>query len=330
MADFERKMLMLAERGTPIGPDALIERVEQALADSRLAETDGYLADRPARRVAPAAPSVRRGFALAMGVFLAVVAVGALLFYLTQTGSGEFVDTVPPTEITTTTSVTSTTIDAAPVLPRATPAGDVAFFEEAVRFAKQYDIAICHDAPYTEVAYDGYKPISFMQAEGARDVGIEFHSLSKSFNMTGWRVGMAVGNATLIDALFRIKSNVDSGINQAVQRMAIAALDGPQDCIEDHNQIYQHRRDVLVEALRACGLRVNEPKASLYLWAKVPDGFTATELAARLIDDIGVVVTPGNAFGPSGEGFVRLSITTPTERVEAGAKRLLEWAKQNT
>ncbi len=207
---------------------------------------------------------------------------------------------------------------------------DVAFFEEAVRFAKQYDIAICHDAPYTEVAYDGYKPISFMQAEGARDVGIEFHSLSKSFNMTGWRIGMAVGNPTLIDALFRIKSNVDSGINQAVQRMAIAALDGPQDCIEDHNRIYQHRRDVLVEALRACGLRVNEPKASLYLWAKVPTGFTATELAARLIDDIGVVVTPGNAFGPSGEGFVRLSITTPTERVEAGAKRLLEWAKQNT
>jgi LL-diaminopimelate aminotransferase len=207
---------------------------------------------------------------------------------------------------------------------------DIAFFDEAVRFAKQYDIAICHDAPYTEVAYDGYKPISFMQADGARDVGIEFHSLSKSFNMTGWRIGMAVGNPTLIDALFRIKSNVDSGINQAVQRMAITALDGPQDCIEEHNQVYQHRRDVLVKALRACGLRVNEPKASLYVWAGVPAGFTATELAARLIDDIGVVVTPGNAFGPSGEGFVRLSITTPTERVEEGARRMLEWAKQNT
>ena len=207
---------------------------------------------------------------------------------------------------------------------------DVAFFEEAVRFAKQYDIAICHDAPYTEVAYDGYKPISFLQAEGARDVGIEFHSLSKSFNMTGWRIGMAVGNPTLIDALFRIKSNVDSGINQAVQRMAITALDGPQDCIEEHNAIYQHRRDVLVEALRACGLRVNQPKASLYVWAAVPAGFTSAELATRLIDDIGVVVTPGNAFGPSGEGFVRLSITTPTERVEEGARRMLEWAKQNT
>lgn len=207
---------------------------------------------------------------------------------------------------------------------------DIAFFEEAIRFAKQYDIAICHDAPYTEVAYDGYKPISFMQAEGARDVGIEFHSLSKSFNMTGWRIGMAVGNTTLIDALFRIKSNVDSGINQAVQRMAITALDGPQDCIEEHNAIYQHRRDVLVKALRACGLRVNDPKASLYVWAKVPPNFTATELAARLIDDIGVVVTPGNAFGPSGEGFVRLSITTPTERVEEGARRMLEWARKNT
>ena len=207
---------------------------------------------------------------------------------------------------------------------------DVGFFEEAVRFAKQYDIAICHDAPYTEIAYDGYKPISFMQAEGARDVGIEFHSLSKSFNMTGWRVGMAVGNPTLIDALFRIKSNVDSGINQAVQRMAITALDGPQDCIEEHNRIYQHRRDVLVEALRACGLTVNQPMASLYLWARVPSGLTAAGFAARLIDDIGVVVTPGNAFGPSGEGFIRLSITTPTERVEEGARRMLEWAEQNT
>jgi LL-diaminopimelate aminotransferase len=207
---------------------------------------------------------------------------------------------------------------------------DIAFFDEAVRFAKQYEIAICHDAPYTEVAYDGYKPISFMQADGARDVGIEFHSLSKSFNMTGWRIGMAVGNPTLIDALFRIKSNVDSGINQAVQRMAITALDGPQDCIEEHNQIYQHRRDVLVKALRACGLRVNEPKASLYVWAKVPSNFTAAEFAARLIDDIGVVVTPGNAFGPSGEGFIRLSITTPTERVEEGARRMLEWAQKNT
>jgi LL-diaminopimelate aminotransferase len=215
--------------------------------------------------------------------------------------------------------------------PNAPTAGiaTVEFFEEAVRFAKKYDIAICHDCPYSEVAYDGYKPISFLQAEGARDVGIEFHSLSKSYNMTGWRIGMAVGNQTLIDALFRIKSNVDSGINQAVQRMAITALEGPQDCIEEHNAIYQKRRDRLVEALRACGLRVNNPVASLYIWARVPAGYTSAKYATRLIDEIGVVVTPGNAFGPSGEGYIRLSITTPDDRVEEGARRLLEWANQN-
>jgi len=206
---------------------------------------------------------------------------------------------------------------------------DLAFFEEAVRFAKKYDIAICHDGPYSDVAYDGYKPVSFLQADGARDVGIEFHSLSKTFNMTGWRIGMAVGNATLIDALFRIKSNVDSGINQAVQRMAITALEGPQDCIDEHNEIYQRRRDRVVEALQACGMRVQAPKASLYVWARVPDGFKSAELAARLIEDVGVVVTPGSGYGQYGEGYVRLSLTTADERVEEGVRRLHEWSAAN-
>ncbi len=195
---------------------------------------------------------------------------------------------------------------------------DIDFFEEAVRFAKKYDIAICHDGPYSEVAYDGYKPVSFLQAEGAKDVGIEFHSLSKSYNMTGWRIGMAVGNPTLIDALMRVKSNIDSGIPQAIQRMAIAALEGPQDCIDEHNAIYQRRRDKLVEALRTIGLRVQPPKASLYVWAHVPDGFTSAEFAARLIDDIGVVVTPGTGYGQVGEGYVRLSLTMPDERARRG------------
>jgi LL-diaminopimelate aminotransferase len=206
---------------------------------------------------------------------------------------------------------------------------DLAFYEEAVRFAKKYDIAICHDGPYSEVAYDGYKPVSFLQAEGAKDVGIEFHSLSKSYNMTGWRIGMAVGNPTLINALFRIKSNVDSGINQAIQKMAIAAFEGPQDVIDEHNRIYERRRDMLVEALTACGLRVIKPKASLYIWARVPEGFTSAEFASRLIEDIGVVVTPGSGYGKYGEGYVRLSITTPDDRVEEGARRLLEWSKQH-
>ena len=202
---------------------------------------------------------------------------------------------------------------------------DLAFFEAAVRFAKRYDVAICHDGPYSEVAYDGFKPVSFLQAEGARDVGIEFHSLSKSFNMTGWRIGMAVGNETLINALFRVKDNVDSGINQAIQRMAITALEGPLDCIDDHNTIYQRRRDRLVAALRAAGLRVEPPKASLYIWAHVPPGITSAELATRIIEELGVVVTPGSNYGEYGEGFVRLSLTTPDERVEEGARRLENW-----
>ncbi len=206
---------------------------------------------------------------------------------------------------------------------------DIGFFEEAVAFAKKWDLAICHDGPYSEVAYDGYKPVSFLEAAGAKDVGIEFHSLSKSFNMTGWRIGMAVGNATLIDALFRIKDNVDSGINQAIQQMAITALEGPQDCIEEHNAIYQRRRDILVDALRACGVRVDPPKASLYIWAHVPEGYTSAEFASRLIEDVAVVVTPGAGYGPNGEGYVRLSITAPDARVEEGAKRLVEWAAAN-
>src|SRR3990170_1317059 len=195
------------------------------------------------------------------------------------------------------------------------------FFEEAVRFAKRYDIAVCHDGPYSEVAYDGYRPVSFLQAEGARDVGIEFHSLSKSYNMTGWRIAMAVGNPTLIDALMRVKSNLDSGIPQAIQRMAIAALDGPQDAIEEHNRAYQRRRDRLVVALQRLGLRVTPPRASLYVWARIPDGASSVGFATRLLDEAGVVVTPGVGYGPGGEGDVRLSLTPPHQRLEEGVRR---------
>ncbi len=208
------------------------------------------------------------------------------------------------------------------------PTGAVAgmeFFEEAVAFAKKYDIAVCHDGPYSEVAYDGHKPLSLLQAPGARDVAIEFHSLSKSYNMTGWRIAMAVGNPTLIDALMRVKSNIDSGIPQAIQRMAITALTGPQDCIEEHNAIYQRRRDRVVEALRAIGMRVRPPMASLYVWARVPDGFTSASFAARLIDDIGVVVTPGTGYGSYGEGFVRLSLTLEDDKIDEAVRRLHDW-----
>jgi LL-diaminopimelate aminotransferase len=209
------------------------------------------------------------------------------------------------------------------------PTGAVAgldFFERAVAFARRHDLAICHDGPYSEVAFDGYRPVSFLQAAGAREVGVEFHSLSKTYNMTGWRIGMAVGNAAMIDALMRVKSNLDSGVPQAIQRMAIAALEGPQDCIDEHNAVYQRRRDRLVEALRALGLRVQPPRASLYVWARVPKGYTSMEFATRLLDEVGVVVTPGVGYGAAGEGYVRLSLTIPDARLEEGLRRLAGWS----
>jgi LL-diaminopimelate aminotransferase len=199
---------------------------------------------------------------------------------------------------------------------------DVDFFERAVAFARKHGIAVLHDGPYSEVAFDGYCPASFLQAEGAKDAGIEFHSLSKSYNMTGWRIGMAVGNAKIIDALMRVKSNLDSGVPQAIQRMAIAAFEGPQDAIAEHNRIYQRRRDRLVAALTKLGLRLRPPRASLYLWARVPEGMTSVQFATRLLDDAGVVVTPGIGYGPSGEGYVRLSITIPDDRLEEGVRRM--------
>ena len=211
------------------------------------------------------------------------------------------------------------------------PTGAVAsleFFEKAVAWAKKYDVAILHDNPYCDVAYDGYNPPTIFQVPGAKDVAVEFNSWSKAYNMTGWRIGMVVGNAQMVDALMRVKSNLDSGIPQAIQKMAIAAIDGPQDCIEEHNRIYQRRRDRIVEVLRKCGLEVDVPKASLYVWAKLPDGITSADYAARLIDETGVVVTPGRGYGLNGEGYIRLSVTTPDDRLEEGMRRLEEWSSR--
>lgn len=209
------------------------------------------------------------------------------------------------------------------------PTGAVAdfdFFERAIAWAKKYDVAILHDNPYCDVAYDGYKPISIFQVPGARDVAVEFNSWSKIYNMTGWRIGMIVGNAQMVDALMRVKSNIDSGIPQAIQKMAIEAVYGPQDCIDEHNAIYQRRRDRIVEVLRKCGLEVDTPKASLYVWAKLPAGVTSADYAARLIDETGVVVTPGRGYGLNGEGYIRLSVTTPDDRLEEGMRRLEAWS----
>ena len=199
-------------------------------------------------------------------------------------------------------------------------------FASAIAYCKQHDIALMHDAAYSEIGYDGYRANSFLQVDGARDIGLEFHSLSKTYNMTGWRIGMAVGNADMIKALFQIKANLDSGIPQAIQEMAMEALTGPQDSIQDNITIYQGRRDRVIQALNRMGLEVEVPRSSLYIWPRVPAGFTSAEFAARLLEEIDIVVTPGSSYGQYGEGYIRLSLTTPDEQVEKGCQRLESWA----
>ena len=204
---------------------------------------------------------------------------------------------------------------------------DLAFFERAVRWARDHDVVIAHDLAYADVTYDGYVAPSILEVEGAREVAIEFNSLSKTFNMTGWRVAMAVGNAELIDALTRVKTNLDSGIPQAVQRMAITALDDPRDTITGHNDVYQRRRDRVVEVLRDLGLHVEPPKASLYVWARLPEGErSSAEYAARVIEATGVVLTPGASYGEAGEGYIRISLTIADDRLEEGLRRLAAFA----
>jgi LL-diaminopimelate aminotransferase len=198
-------------------------------------------------------------------------------------------------------------------------------FASAIAFCREHDIALLHDAAYSEVGYEGYRAASFLQVAGAREIGLEFHSLSKTYNMTGWRIGMAVGNAAMIKALFQIKANLDSGIPQSIQEMAIEALTGPQDCVEENIAIYQRRRDRVVNALRTLGLAVAVPQASLYIWARVPEGYTSSEFARRLLEETDIVVTPGSSYGKYGEGYIRLSLTTPDERVETGCRRLEAW-----
>ncbi len=202
---------------------------------------------------------------------------------------------------------------------------DINFFNKVVKFAQRHNLVVCHDAAYSEVAFDGYEPVSFMQADGAREVGVEFHSLSKSYNMTGWRIGMVVGNATMVDALKRLKSNLDSGIPQAIQYAAIEALTSSQECIPEHNAIYQRRRDLIIEILNSLGLEAKIPKASLYIWAKVPEGYNSVDFTTDLLEQVGVAVTPGVGYGQNGEGYVRLSLAIPDVTLVKGLSRLAGW-----
>ncbi len=202
---------------------------------------------------------------------------------------------------------------------------DLEFFEKAVRFALQNDLLICHDAPYSEVYYKEIKPPSILQIKNSKRVAVEFHSFSKTYNMTGWRVGMVVGNAQAVDALFRFKTNLDSGIPQAIQYMAVEALKGTEDEIISRNLVYQKRRDKLCKALKQVGFKFNIPAAGFYIWAKVPSGYSSEELTRELLEKTDIVVTPGTGYGPGGEGYVRFSITLENDRLEEGIKRLLRW-----
>ena len=202
---------------------------------------------------------------------------------------------------------------------------DLEYYRKAIQFAEKHDIAVMHDACYTEVAYDGYRPPSFLQAEGAMDVGIEFHSLSKSYNMTGWRIGMAVGNADMIDALLTIKSNLDSGVPQAVQHMAIEAMKRPLESVDERNAVYQARRDRIVPVLKDMGMKVESPKAGLYIWAGVPEGYTSAEFAEKLLEDTDVLMIPGGNYGAAGEGYIRLSITLQDDLIDKALDRVSGW-----
>ncbi len=196
------------------------------------------------------------------------------------------------------------------------------FFAEAVAFARKHRLILCHDAAYSEMAYDGYLPESILAVEGAKDVAIEYHSLSKTYNMTGWRIGFAVGCREVLSGLGRIKTNLDSGVFQAVQEAAIAALSGPQECVDAMRAIYRERRDALVDGLSALGFAVEKPKATFYVWIGVPQGHTSASLASALLAETGIVMTPGTGFGQHGEGYIRAALTVDVSRVKEAVERI--------
>jgi LL-diaminopimelate aminotransferase len=207
------------------------------------------------------------------------------------------------------------------------PTGAVApegFFERLVGLAREHDVLVVHDNAYSETTYDGYVAPSFLATPGAKEVGIEVFSLSKGFNMTGWRCAAILGNAEAVAAYWRLKTNVDSGLFEAVQMAGVAALTGPPEPLEEMNGIYVRRRDLVVSTLREIGVEVAPPKGTIYIWAPVPGGHTSTSFAELVLEEAGVVVSPGSMYGPSGEGFFRISLTTPDERLAEGLERMRE------
>jgi len=196
------------------------------------------------------------------------------------------------------------------------------FFEEVVAFAERYQIIVCHDAAYSEIAFDGYQPLSFFEVNGSKEVGIEFHSLSKTFNMTGWRIGFVVGHSEIVAGLGRVKTNIDSGLFQAIQEAGTEALNHLDTPLPEIIKTYERRRDVMVEGLQGIGLEVEKPKATFYLWIQVPRGYTSAQFATLLLEQAGIVATPGNGFGEAGEGYIRMALTVDETRLKEAITRL--------
>lgn len=199
---------------------------------------------------------------------------------------------------------------------------DTAFFARAVDFARRYNLVLAHDNAYADVAFDGYRPPSLLEVPGAREVGVEFYSLSKTFNMAGWRVGAVLGNAEVVQAVARVKTNVDSGIFTPIQLAAVAALESDPEWVQQRNLIYQRRRDRVMAALQAAGIRAQKPRAGLYIWGRVSGNLSSMDFCLRLLDETGVWVTPGSGFGERGEGYFRLALTEPDDRLEEAVRRL--------
>lgn len=196
------------------------------------------------------------------------------------------------------------------------------YFKRVVEFAQEHQIIVCHDAAYSEIFYDGKRPASFLEVDGAKDVGVEFHSLSKTYNMTGWRLGFAVGNKDVLAGLGRVKSQLDSGVFEAIQAAGITAL-GLDDSVTDGlRTIYQERRDTLVPGLKKLGLEVDPPPAAFYIWVTVPKGYTSASFTAHLLEKAGIVTTPGNGFGTPGEGYIRMTVCTTKERLAEAVERI--------
>ncbi|MDI6693047.1 MAG: LL-diaminopimelate aminotransferase [Anaerosomatales bacterium] len=196
------------------------------------------------------------------------------------------------------------------------------YFDRAIAFAREHDLLLVHDNAYSEIGFDGYRPPSILERPGAKDVAIELFSLSKAYNMTGWRVAFAVGNASAIKALGTVKSNIDSGVFTAIQDAAIEALLGPQDSISELCSLYQRRRDLVIDTLSRIGLKAQTPKATIYVWARVPEGYTSAAFAEKVLEEANVIVAAGTAYGPSGEGYIRISLTTPDDRLEEALERI--------